>query len=83
MASDCPIVIDLFSGAGGMSLGFQAAGCRILAGIDEDDAANATFLENFSRLQRAHPPSVSPPGEGDLLEFDLGDIAGGEKRSTS
>jgi DNA (cytosine-5)-methyltransferase 1 len=78
MASECPNVIDLFSGAGGMSLGFQAAGCRILAGIDEDDAANATFLENFSRLQRRHPPFVPSPGEGDLLEFDLNGLARGK-----
>ena len=28
MARDVPVVVDLFSGAGGMSLGFLAAGCR-------------------------------------------------------
>jgi DNA (cytosine-5)-methyltransferase 1 len=72
-----PVVIDLFSGAGGMSLGFRAAGCRILAGVDEDDAANVTFQDNFTRLQQDDPPFVPPPGEGDLLEFDLGDIPGG------
>jgi DNA (cytosine-5)-methyltransferase 1 len=77
--SNAPIVIDLFSGAGGMSLGFRAAGCTILAGIDKDDAANATFLENFARLQPERSPFVPPPGAGDLLEFDLGGIAGKEK----
>jgi DNA (cytosine-5)-methyltransferase 1 len=76
MVRRAPIVIDLFSGAGGMSLGFHAAGCRILAGIDEDDVANASFLENFTRLQRGAPPFVPPPGEGDLLEFDLEAIPG-------
>jgi len=77
MTDDAPVVIDLFSGAGGMSLGFRAAGCRILAGIDEDDVANATFQENFTRLQEDNPPFVPPPGEGDLLEFDLDGIPGG------
>lgn len=59
-----------------MSLGFRAAGCRILAGIDEDDTANATFLENFTRLQRDRPPFVPSPGEGDLHAFDLDSIEG-------
>jgi len=29
-----PTVLDIFCGAGGMSLGFKNAGCQILAGID-------------------------------------------------
>ncbi|AMV40492.1 Modification methylase BspRI [Planctomyces sp. SH-PL62] len=61
-----------------MSLGFQAAGCRILAGIDEDDSANATFLENFTRLQPEAPPVVPSPGEGDLHSYDLDGIPGVE-----
>ena len=76
MRGNVPVVIDLFSGAGGMSLGFRAAGCHILAGIDQDDAANATFLENFTRLQENAPPFVPPPDEGDLLDFDLDGIPG-------
>lgn len=59
-----------------MSLGFQAAGCRILAGVDEDDPANATFLENFTRLQPESPPVVPSPGEGDLHSYDLDGIPG-------
>ena len=61
-----------------MSLGFRTAGCRILAGIDEDDAANATFLDNFTRLQQDDPPFVPSPGEGDLHDFDLDGIRGDE-----
>jgi DNA (cytosine-5)-methyltransferase 1 len=76
MAADGPVVIDLFCGAGGMSLGFRAAGCHILAGIDEDDAASATFLDNFTRLQPGEPPFVPSPGEGDLHAFDLDSIPG-------
>jgi len=74
MVQDAPAVIDLFSGAGGMSLGFRAAGCRILAGVDEEDTANATFLDNFSRLQPGLQPFVPSPGEGDLHVFDLDTI---------
>ncbi|WP_435011729.1 DNA cytosine methyltransferase [Tundrisphaera lichenicola] len=78
MPVNAPRVIDLFCGAGGMSLGFRAAGCRILAGIDEDDAANATYLDNFTRLQPDNPPIVPSPGEGDLHSFDLESIPGVE-----
>jgi DNA (cytosine-5)-methyltransferase 1 len=79
MVQDAPAVIDLFSGAGGMSLGFRAAGCRILAGVDEEDTANATFLENFARLQPGFQPFVPSPGEGDLHVFDLDTIPGVEE----
>lgn len=39
-------VIDLFSGCGGMSLGFQKAGFNVLLGIDNDVAALKTFSMN-------------------------------------
>jgi DNA (cytosine-5)-methyltransferase 1 len=78
MAINGPVVVDLFSGAGGLSLGFRAAGCRILAGIDHDDAANATFLDNFSRLQPGQPPFVPDPDEGDLHDLDLDGVRGDE-----
>jgi len=44
-------VIDLFSGAGGMSLGFEdprfCGGHQIVLAIDNDPAAIATHAENF------------------------------------
>ena len=43
-------VVDLFSGAGGLSLGFHAAGARILAAVDASESAGKTFRHNFSRL---------------------------------
>ena len=39
--------IDLFCGAGGLSLGFQQAGFNILAGIDFDEAALKTYNANL------------------------------------
>ena len=78
MATDDPVVVDLFSGAGGMSLGFRVAWCRILAGVDEDDGANATLLENFTHLQPDAPPFVPAPEEGDLHDFDLDGVRGDE-----
>ena len=40
-------VIDLFSGAGGLSQGFVQAGFDVLAGIDFDDAALQTYSHNI------------------------------------
>ena len=42
-----PAVLDLFCGAGGMSLGFKNAGCQILGGIDQNKYAVATHHQNF------------------------------------
>ena len=41
-------VIDLFSGCGGLSRGFMDAGCKILLGVDIDQAALNTFERNHS-----------------------------------
>lgn len=59
-------VIDLFSGAGGFSLGFHAAGCRILAAADSDAVASETFRRNFARLQPDSPPHVHGGSGGNL-----------------
>lgn len=40
-------VIDLFSGAGGLSQGFVQAGYKVLAGIDFDEAALRTYAYNI------------------------------------
>ncbi|MCZ4625329.1 MULTISPECIES: DNA cytosine methyltransferase [Rhodococcus] len=40
-------VIDFFSGCGGTSAGFKTAGMNIVAGIDSDHDAAATFRRNF------------------------------------
>lgn len=71
-----PLVIDLFCGAGGFSLGFHAAGCHIIAAVDADPAAARTFRRNFERLQPAHTPLVLGGDDGDLERLDAAAIAG-------
>lgn len=50
-------VLDLFSGAGGLSLGMMQAGFNIVLGVDFDDAALKTFKKNH--------------GSSDVLKLDL------------
>jgi len=42
-----PLVVDLFSGAGGFSRGFEDAGFRTVVAVDCDDAASRSFKTNF------------------------------------
>lgn len=42
-----PVAIDLFSGAGGMSLGFEQAGFDVLAAVEYDPVHAATHHVNF------------------------------------
>jgi DNA (cytosine-5)-methyltransferase 1 len=42
-------VLDLFSGAGGMALGFEAAGARCIGAVEIDPAAAATFRATFGK----------------------------------
>ncbi len=51
-----PTVLDVFCGAGGMSLGFKNAGCQILGGIDQNRYAIATHHPNFPTAKLKLPP---------------------------
>lgn len=68
-------VIDLFCGAGGISLGFHAAGARILAAVDASEPAGRTFRHNFALLQRRQHPRVFFGDEGNLEDLDLERVA--------
>lgn len=57
--------IDLFSGCGGMSLGFKMAGVKSILATDIDENAGKTFMKNF--------PEV-PFIVGDVCEFQKKDI---------
>ena len=74
-----PVVVDLFSGAGGFSLGFHAAGCLIRAAVDVDETAGNTFRQNFSWLQSEAPPLVLFGDEGNLEEVDLSRLLPGNR----
>jgi DNA (cytosine-5)-methyltransferase 1 len=51
-----PTVLDIFCGAGGMSLGFKNAGCQILGGIDQNQYAIDTHHQNFPSARLKLPP---------------------------
>lgn len=44
-------VVDLFSGAGGLSYGFEKAGMNVLLGIDHDEDAVNTFAKNHKKAK--------------------------------
>jgi DNA (cytosine-5)-methyltransferase 1 len=52
------LAADLFSGAGGLSLGLKAAGYRVVLGVDSDREATETHRHHFGGL---------------TLDWDLGD----------
>lgn len=45
-----PIAVDLFSGAGGLSLGLEAAGYQVALSVDLDEWALETHAANFAGL---------------------------------
>jgi DNA (cytosine-5)-methyltransferase 1 len=49
-----PRVLDLFAGCGGLSLGFQAAGCEIAAAIEFDEDAARSHGTNFHPKDASH-----------------------------
>lgn len=79
-AANGPIAIDLFSGAGGLSLGLERAGYTVVLAADHDEAAVQTHMANFPGpcfdLDLAEPDRVD-----DLLQMldglDIDLIAGG------
>lgn len=46
MAKKAPVIVDLFSGAGGMSTGFEMAGFRVAMGIEYIPRFSETFATN-------------------------------------
>lgn len=69
LAESAMIAIDLFSGAGGMSLGAEHAGVNILTAVEKDPHACATFKHNFPCINlfegdiRNFTPPVLPTSE--------------------
>lgn len=59
--------ISLFSGAGGLDLGAEAAGFRVAAAVERDNDAADTMEKNFPRL-------AAPVIRADILEVPTRDI---------
>lgn len=65
--------LDLFSGAGGMSLGMEAAGIQSLGAVDIDEAASDTFAEMFAKDD---PLTLGGKTKGDMSQVDLDELSG-------
>lgn len=74
-SQDQPTVVDLFCGAGGMSLGFHEAGFQTVLGVDFNESAVETFNANLGgarfidirqipRFPRADVVVGGPPCQG-------------------
>lgn len=73
-----PRVLDLFSGCGGLSLGFAAAGFVIRGAVENDDSAAASHGRNFHAGNPMHslPRDITRTTPKDLVrELDLGRTA--------
>lgn len=60
------LAVDLFSGAGGLSLGLQGAGWTVAAAVDHDERALETHAANFPGMSLRM--DLGEPDERDRLE---------------
>lgn len=68
-----PTVLDLFAGAGGMALGFRAAGARCVGAVEWNQLASQTFAATF----RDEDPRVfGGPEQGDVNNLAVDDLLG-------
>lgn len=72
-------VLDLFSGCGGLSLGFEQAGYEIILGIDHWDVALNTFQKNHPEskiacldMSNTHPKGVSETYDINTIDIIIG-----------
>lgn len=82
-----PRVLDLFSGCGGLSLGFQKAGFEIAASVDNNPVAAASHARNFHSegrhnvealdITRVKPESLARKLNLDRVEEAIDVIVGG------
>jgi len=64
-------VLDLFAGAGGMALGFRAAGTKCIAAVEYDQAAANTFGRN---LAADSPKVFGGPEHGDVNDIPVEEL---------
>jgi DNA (cytosine-5)-methyltransferase 1 len=68
-----PIAVDLFAGAGGMSLGFEQAGFDVAAAVEIDPIHCATHQHNFPHSKVICASVVDVSGEDIRARSGLGD----------
>lgn len=68
-----PIGIDLFAGAGGMSLGFEQAGFDVVAAVELDPVHAATHKYNFPHCEIIAQSVIGLSGKEIRERADLGD----------
>ena len=61
--------VDLFGGAGGMSLGFKMAGFRPLAMLDSFVPGNDTYMRNFSNMSPGRVVRADAGAPGAIEDF--------------
>jgi DNA (cytosine-5)-methyltransferase 1 len=75
-----PLAADFFSGAGGLSLGLEKAGFKVVLGADHEPFANRTHAHHFGGLSidwdLSDPAIIAKVGEV-LRELQIDLIAGG------
>jgi DNA (cytosine-5)-methyltransferase 1 len=64
------LAVDLFSGAGGLSLGLRDAGWQVVLGVDTDERALATHAHNFGGLSLHADLSTAAGRETVLTALD-------------
>jgi DNA (cytosine-5)-methyltransferase 1 len=64
-------VLDLFSGAGGMAVGFEAAGARTVGAVELDARSGETFASN---LEHGKATVLAGPEEGDLTRLEPAEV---------
>jgi DNA (cytosine-5)-methyltransferase 1 len=71
--------LDLFSGAGGLSSGFEWAGHELVAAVDNDPSCIATLVANGVEPERALQRDLSAPGALDAVLGEIVALNGGEE----
>ena len=75
----CGTVVDLFSGAGGLSLGLEWAGFKLLAAVDHNAAASKTLQENRPQKSLAIDADLSDSSELQKAVDEIRHRAGGSR----